>query len=250
MKRLAPHIATEHRLASASRRRSLDPARRSFRTTDNAFGHVRKFRGGCERLLERATCRCAPSSSSTSARRRHRRRRPLRRSSARRHAHHASRRRRRRSLRSRSASSRSRPRAPEGDREPAARPADHARRSAEGRPQLPPGHPDGRRRGRGACREQEFKRVLAETQLGQPDGRSARRHGRARRLEEPRVRRHRRDDPAAGRRLLAGLFDMVADTVRQRQQFTARSSGLTAMGRMAAYVLVGLPFFIGGVISS
>jgi tight adherence protein B len=45
---------------------------------------------------------------------------------------------------------------------------------------------------------------------------------------------------------LAGLFDMVADTVRQRQQFARKIRGLTAMGRMAAYTLVGLPFFIAG----
>src|SRR5919197_2852708 len=43
---------------------------------------------------------------------------------------------------------------------------------------------------------------------------------------------------------LAGLFDMVADTVRQRQQFARKIRSLTAMGRMSAYVLVGLPFFI------
>jgi tight adherence protein B len=43
---------------------------------------------------------------------------------------------------------------------------------------------------------------------------------------------------------LAGLFDMVADTVRDRQQFARKIRSLTAMGRMAAYVLVGLPFFI------
>ena len=43
---------------------------------------------------------------------------------------------------------------------------------------------------------------------------------------------------------LAGLFDMVADTVRQRQQFARKIRGLTAMGRMSAYVLIGLPFFI------
>ena len=40
---------------------------------------------------------------------------------------------------------------------------------------------------------------------------------------------------------LADLFDMVADTVRQRQQFTRKVRSLTAMGRMSAYVLVGLP---------
>ena len=43
---------------------------------------------------------------------------------------------------------------------------------------------------------------------------------------------------------LAGLFDMIAETVRQRQQFTRKIRGLTAMGRMSAYVLIALPFFI------
>ena len=43
---------------------------------------------------------------------------------------------------------------------------------------------------------------------------------------------------------LATLFDMVADTVRQRHQFQRKIKGLTAMGRMSAYVLVGLPFFV------
>jgi tight adherence protein B len=48
---------------------------------------------------------------------------------------------------------------------------------------------------------------------------------------------------------LAGLFDMVAETVRQRQQFTRKIRSLTAMGRMSAYVLGGLPFAIGFLIS-
>jgi tight adherence protein B len=48
---------------------------------------------------------------------------------------------------------------------------------------------------------------------------------------------------------LAGLVDMVADTVRQRQQFIRKVKGLTAMGRAGAYVLVALPFFIAIVIS-
>ena len=43
---------------------------------------------------------------------------------------------------------------------------------------------------------------------------------------------------------LAGLFDMVADTVRQRQQFARKIRALTAMGRMSAYVLIGLPFVV------
>jgi tight adherence protein B len=48
---------------------------------------------------------------------------------------------------------------------------------------------------------------------------------------------------------LAGLIDMVADTVRQRQQFARKIKGLTAMGRASAYVLMGLPFFIAFVIT-
>ena len=48
---------------------------------------------------------------------------------------------------------------------------------------------------------------------------------------------------------LAGLIDMVADTVRQRQQFVRKIKGLTAMGRAAAYALVALPFFIAAAIT-
>ncbi len=48
---------------------------------------------------------------------------------------------------------------------------------------------------------------------------------------------------------LAALFDMVADTVRQRQQFARKVRSLTAMGRMSAYVLVGLPFFLAGMLT-
>jgi len=43
---------------------------------------------------------------------------------------------------------------------------------------------------------------------------------------------------------LANLFDLVADTVRQRQQFARKIRSLTAMGRMSAYTLIGLPFFL------
>jgi tight adherence protein B len=48
---------------------------------------------------------------------------------------------------------------------------------------------------------------------------------------------------------LAGLIDMVADTVRQRQQFARKIRGLTAMGRASAYVLMGLPFFVAFMIT-
>jgi len=42
----------------------------------------------------------------------------------------------------------------------------------------------------------------------------------------------------------ADTFELVADTVRQRQQFARKIKGLTAMGRASAYVLIGLPFFV------
>jgi tight adherence protein B len=48
---------------------------------------------------------------------------------------------------------------------------------------------------------------------------------------------------------LAGIFDLVADTIRQRQQFQRKVRGLTAMGRMSAYVLMALPFFIGLILT-
>ncbi|MGH3103585.1 MAG: type II secretion system F family protein [Gaiellaceae bacterium] len=48
---------------------------------------------------------------------------------------------------------------------------------------------------------------------------------------------------------LAGLFDMVAEAVRQRQQFARKIKGLTAMGRASAYVLVGLPFLLAGLLT-
>jgi tight adherence protein B len=41
---------------------------------------------------------------------------------------------------------------------------------------------------------------------------------------------------------------MVADTVRQRQQFHKKVRALTAQGRMSAYVLIAMPFFMGGMI--
>jgi tight adherence protein B len=44
---------------------------------------------------------------------------------------------------------------------------------------------------------------------------------------------------------LAEILDMVADTVREREQFSRKVKALTAMGRASAYVLVAMPFFIG-----
>ena len=43
---------------------------------------------------------------------------------------------------------------------------------------------------------------------------------------------------------MAGLFDLVSDTIRERQQFARKIAGLTATGRASAKVLIGLPAFL------
>jgi tight adherence protein B len=95
----------------------------------------------------------------------------------------------------------------------------------------------------------EFKRVLTETRLGRPMddalGEMGQRMGSKNFefvLSAVTIQRQ-----VGGS--LAGLFDMVADTVRQRHQFQRKIKGLTAMGRASAYVLVGLPFFVFFAIS-
>jgi len=95
----------------------------------------------------------------------------------------------------------------------------------------------------------ELKRVLTETRLGRP-------------MDEALVDMAQRIGSknfefvitavAIQRQVggsLASLFDMVADTVRNRQQFAKKIKGLTAMGRASAYVLIGLPFFVAGLLT-
>jgi tight adherence protein B len=48
---------------------------------------------------------------------------------------------------------------------------------------------------------------------------------------------------------LAGLFQMVSSTVRERHQHARKLRSLTAMGRASAYVLTFLPFALAGVIT-
>ena len=95
----------------------------------------------------------------------------------------------------------------------------------------------------------EFRRVLTETQLGKPMDDAladlATRIGSKNLTFVINAVTIQRQIGGA----LAGLFDMVADTVRQRQQFARKVKGLTAMGRMSAYVLTGLPLFVGVMIS-
>src|SRR5256886_8869833 len=93
---------------------------------------------------------------------------------------------------------------------------------------------------------QELKRVLTETSLGRPMddalAEMAERLGSANfefAITAVTIQRQ-----VGGS--LASLFDMVADTVRQRQQFARKIRALTPMGRMSAYTLIGIPFFIAG----
>jgi tight adherence protein B len=96
----------------------------------------------------------------------------------------------------------------------------------------------------------ELKRVLTEAQLGRPIDES---------LAEMAARLGSKNFEfvitavTIQRQVggsLAGLIDMVADTVRQRQQFIRKVRGLTAMGRAGSYVLMGLPFVIALVITA
>ena len=95
----------------------------------------------------------------------------------------------------------------------------------------------------------EFNRVLTEARLGRPMEEA---------LQEMAVRVGSKEldfvitaitiqTQVGGS--MAGLFDMVADAVRQRQQFARKIKGLTAMGRASAYVLVGLPFVTALIIT-
>jgi tight adherence protein B len=95
----------------------------------------------------------------------------------------------------------------------------------------------------------EFRRVLTETRLGRP-------------MDEALAEMGERvgsknlifvlNAVTIQRQIggtLAGLFDMVAETVRQRQQFARKIRSLTAMGRMSAYTLGGLPFAVAFLIT-
>jgi tight adherence protein B len=90
----------------------------------------------------------------------------------------------------------------------------------------------------------EFKRVLTETRLGRPMddalGDMAARIGSKNVSFVVTAVTIQRQVGGS----LAGIFDMVADAVRNRQQFARKIRSLTAMGRASAYVLVGVPFFM------
>ena len=91
---------------------------------------------------------------------------------------------------------------------------------------------------------EEFERVLYEAQLGRPmdDALEAMSHRIGSEdlqfvLMSVAIQRE-----VGGS--LAELFQSISDTVRERQNFRRKVHALTAMGRMSAYLLVALPFFV------
>jgi tight adherence protein B len=95
----------------------------------------------------------------------------------------------------------------------------------------------------------EFKRVLTETRLGRPmDDALADMATRVGSKNLSFVVTAVTIQRQVGGSL-AGIFDMVADAVRNRHQFARKIRSLTAMGRASAYVLCGIPFFLLGAIT-
>ena len=95
----------------------------------------------------------------------------------------------------------------------------------------------------------EFKRVLTETRLGRPMddalGDMATRIGSKNVSFVVTAVTIQRQVGGS----MAGIFDMVAEAVRNRQQFARKIRSLTAMGRASAYVLCGIPFFMLGILT-
>ena len=90
----------------------------------------------------------------------------------------------------------------------------------------------------------EFRRVLAEASLGRPVESAmadmAKRLGSADFEYVVAAVTVQREVGGS----LAGLLEMVAETVRSRQQFRRKVRALTSMGRLSAYVLIALPFAV------
>jgi tight adherence protein B len=95
----------------------------------------------------------------------------------------------------------------------------------------------------------EFRRVLAEASLGRPVedalGEMSKRLGSADFEYVVAAVTIQREVGGA----LAALLEMVAETVRSRQQFRRKVRALTAMGRLSAYILIALPFVVAFAIS-
>ena len=82
----------------------------------------------------------------------------------------------------------------------------------------------------------EFQRVETEIRLGRPADEALQAMAERLGLEELRVRRAGVNIQRQVGGSLADILDMVADTVREREQFRRKVRALTAMGRASAYV--------------
>ena len=96
----------------------------------------------------------------------------------------------------------------------------------------------------------EFERVLAETRLGRPVEEALNDMGRRIGSEEftfvlTSVTIQREVGGS-----LAGLLEVVGETVRHRHQFKRKVRGLTAMGRLSASVLIILPVAIAVLLTA
>jgi tight adherence protein B len=96
----------------------------------------------------------------------------------------------------------------------------------------------------------EFARVIAEMRFGRPADDALEAVGE--RLDSPdfdyvlmSVRVQRQIGGS-----LAGLFETVAETVRERQQFRRKLRAITATGRMSAYLLVCLPLATAALLTA
>jgi tight adherence protein B len=101
----------------------------------------------------------------------------------------------------------------------------------------------------GAPIDVEFNRVLTEARLGRPIEDALAEMGRRVGSEELDfvLRAVVVQQQVGGS--LAGLFELVAETLTQRQQFRQKVKALTAQGRMSAMILICLPFAVAILIS-
>jgi tight adherence protein B len=96
----------------------------------------------------------------------------------------------------------------------------------------------------------ELQRVLAETRLGRPLEEAL--DEMATRLPSAELR-YVLSAVAVQRQVggsLASLFDLVAETVQQRQRFERKVRSLTASGRLSAAVLIAMPFALALLLSA
>lgn len=96
---------------------------------------------------------------------------------------------------------------------------------------------------------EELSRIVNESRVGRPVTESMEEVGRRMRCEDfewlsqaIQINREVGGD-------LASVLDHIADTVRERAQIKGQVRALAAEGKLSAYILIALPFFVAGAIS-